>query len=402
MTKQHYDDELRTKLTRSLSRIYRAALTGEEAVERRYALKPPYPWSDMGRHMSEFREWTRFWRQPVPYWTVELTTHRPKNLGEQTDCPAAVVFHSAQSMLDYLGLSPDYEKLRHDYEQLVAGHEELGAVVLRHRKAFLADRSLAASVLHVADYFAAHGQAAARPRYLRELDIPHVHTKWIEDHKELATAVYGALYPASGVRTFTDFCDHLDLLVQAPTANIYLRSLDPELTFGGAQTVMLTGAELLRIRLPFRYVFVAENKLNGYTFPAVPAGAVIFGAGNAASGLLAATADQSGNWLSQCQNLYYWGDMDRDGFRILSRFRRQFPQVKSLLMDRDTFAAYDEFAVPDDGSEVDMPELLTAEEQRGWQYMTEQPSGAQRLEQERIPLAAVRAALAGIVPGILY
>lgn len=397
-----YDSVLRARLTRSMNKIYRAALTGEDTVERRYTLKPPYPWSDMGRHMSEFREWTRFWRRPVPYWTVELTTHRPKNLGEQTDCPAAVVFHSAQSMLDYLGLSSDYEQLRHDYEQLVAGHEELGAVVLRYRKALLADRSLAASVLRVADYFAAHRQAAARPRYLREVDIPHVNTKWIGDHKELATAVYGALYPASGVRTFTDFCDHLDLLEQAPTANIYLRSLDPELTFGGAQTVMLTVAELLRIRLPFRYVFVAENKLNGYTFPAVPAGAIIFGAGNAASGLLAATADQSGNWLSQCQNLYYWGDMDRDGFHILSRFRRQFPQVQSLLMDRDTFAAYDEFAVQDDGSEVDMPELLTAEEQRAWQYMMAQPPEAQRLEQERIPLAAVRAALAEIVPGIIY
>jgi len=37
-------------------------------------------------------------------------------------------------------------------------------------------------------------------------------------------------------------------------------------------------------------------------------------------------------WLHQCQ-VYYWGDIDVQGFEILSLFRQRFPHAKSLLMD---------------------------------------------------------------------
>lgn len=35
--------------------------------------------------------------------------------------------------------------------------------------------------------------------------------------------------------------------------------------------------------------------------------------------------------------LYYWGDLDAQGFEILSQFRGYFPQAQSLLMDSETF-----------------------------------------------------------------
>ena len=40
------------------------------------------------------------------------------------------------------------------------------------------------------------------------------------------------------------------------------------------------------------------------------------------------------------QSLYYWGDIDVQGFEILSQFRSYFPQTQSLLMDRATFDTY--------------------------------------------------------------
>jgi hypothetical protein len=34
--------------------------------------------------------------------------------------------------------------------------------------------------------------------------------------------------------------------------------------------------------------------------------------------------------------IYYWGDLDTHGFRILDQFRSLFPQTKSFLMDAQT------------------------------------------------------------------
>ena len=63
--------------------------------------------------------------------------------------------------------------------------------------------------------------------------------------------------------------------------------------------------------------------------PDVPDTLAVFGSGKGASLL------PDCHWVKTSEIVYfYWGDCDEAGYGILSDLRRTFPQVQSLLMDR--------------------------------------------------------------------
>jgi len=59
----------------------------------------------------------------------------------------------------------------------------------------------------------------------------------------------------------------------------------------------------------------------------------IFGSGFSVHNL------KNAQWLSNCE-LLYWGDLDVQGFEILSQFRSYFPHAQSMLMDKITFEKF--------------------------------------------------------------
>lgn len=85
--------------------------------------------------------------------------------------------------------------------------------------------------------------------------------------------------------------------------------------------------------------------------------------------------------LDDITELIYWGDLDAQGFEILSQFRSYFGQVKSLLMDKATFDNYfeKECGTP---SKINVKLNLTTEEEELYQYIK---VNNYRLEQEKIP-----------------
>ena len=44
------------------------------------------------------------------------------------------------------------------------------------------------------------------------------------------------------------------------------------------------------------------------------------------------------------KKLYYWGDMDPQGFDILHMFRTRFPDTRSLFMNIDCYNQFKEYA----------------------------------------------------------
>jgi hypothetical protein len=79
--------------------------------------------------------------------------------------------------------------------------------------------------------------------------------------------------------------------------------------------------------------------------------------------------------------MFYWGDFDAQGFQILSEIRTHFPNIKSFLMDRETF---DKFYEGDMGKETNVEKelCLTPEENKMFQYLK---INNLRLEQEKVP-----------------
>jgi hypothetical protein len=129
-------------------------------------------------------------------------------------------------------------------------------------------------------------------------------------------------------------------------------------------------------------VFIVENKVNLLTLPPSPRAMALGGLGNAVTQL------SEISWLHHA-DIYYWGDLDVEGFEILARLRRHFPLVKSLLMDKTTWRDFQSLSIPGNVIDRDLPERLTTEERHLCQQLAE---SQRRLEQERIPQRAVVAA----------
>jgi len=106
---------------------------------------------------------------------------------------------------------------------------------------------------------------------------------------------------------------------------------------------------------------------------------VIFGNGYGAGRI------KNASWLEK-KNIYYWGDIDMDGFAILSQVRGYFSQTQSLLMDSITIEKFKELAVKSSERSVKELKHLSDVERVVYERLVSDYYGKNfRLEQERIP-----------------
>lgn len=89
-------------------------------------------------------------------------------------------------------------------------------------------------------------------------------------------------------------------------------------------------------------------------------------------------------WLADLP-IWYWGDLDADGFAILSAVRSHLPQVRSVLMDEDAVRRWRHLATVDSNPDRKDLSALRASEDGARGLLAS--SGYQRIEQERILLA---------------
>ena len=104
-------------------------------------------------------------------------------------------------------------------------------------------------------------------------------------------------------------------------------------------------------------------------------------------------------WLHD-KEIYYWGDIDRDGFAILSRVRGYFPHIKSLLMDDVTIDMFRAYAIQENESKRNTNRLenLTNEESIIYNNLCSEIYGERfRLEQERIDFKYVLKSISQIM-----
>lgn len=179
-----------------------------------------------------------------------------------------------------------------------------------------------------------HFQANPRPnRFARELGIPGVDSKFIEDNRVVLSEWLDRLLPSesieSSVRGQADhgFERRYGLRFEEPL--IRFRWLDCSKAPGGIDDAAIPLSNLMTYAPPCSRVIVTENKVNFLTLPECPDTLAIFGRGYAVDLL------RHIPWLAN-RPLHYWGDLDTHGFSILNRLRQYVPHVQSLLMNRDT------------------------------------------------------------------
>lgn len=174
--------------------------------------------------------------------------------------------------------------------------------------------------------------------YLRQVDLPGVHTKFIESHRGVLTELFDLALPndavdvtKTGVSQFAARYGFLDKPI-----HIRFRSLDQGIQpIEGVSypDISLDADSFSRLNLSVGCVFITENEINFLTFPHVKDAIVIFGKGFGWDALARS------RWLNDCV-IYYWGDIDTHGFAILDQLRSHFAHVESILMDRETLDAH--------------------------------------------------------------
>jgi hypothetical protein len=228
--------------------------------------------------------------------------------------------------------------------------------------------------------------------YLRQIDLPGIHTKWIEGLRGVLIELFDlALDPEQIDSRFTGvagFCRRYGFLDKP--LSVRFRLLDPSipvLPVESDQDLTVTADVFARLDLPVRTVFMTENEINFLAFPAIPGALVIFGAGYGFDAI------KDARWLHD-RAFYYWGDLDTHGFAILNQLRGLFPHVQSFLMDEQTLLAHRSLWGREDRPETRPLTRLTDEENNVYDQLRQNLRGEQvRLEQERIGFGYVRQAL---------
>jgi hypothetical protein len=213
--------------------------------------------------------------------------------------------------------------------------------------------------------------------YIRELPIP-IHTKFIEQHKDILGRLLTELLPAEVIMDTANSFEERFHLRKSPSL-CRIRLLDHRLAesfFSGITDISMLVEEAAKLSLPVKRVFIIENLMTFLTLPPQPDACAIFGKGFQAQQV------KQLEWLHQCE-IWYWGDMDAHGFEILSQVRGYFPHVQSMLMDRDTYDKFKRYSVK--GTDAIQKDLsnLSEKERELYAYLFTQ-SGHSRLEQEHI------------------
>ena len=240
--------------------------------------------------------------------------------------------------------------------------------------------------------------------YLRTLDLPGIHSKFVEAHRSLLAELFDQLLPdeaidrdATGIGGFARRYGFLE----KPT-RLRFRVVDPQvnplfldptglLSPGFSSDLTLDVHSLASLGTLPQKVFITENEANFLAFPPCPGAWVFFGAGYGFSALRAIP------WLLD-RPIYYWGDIDTHGFAMVSQLRTVLPHAQTILMDRQTFLDHREFWVTEDDPISRPLPLLTEEESALYADLVAHRLGHRlRLEQEFVRYSEVERAIENIL-----
>lgn len=304
--------------------------------------------------------------------TIDCARTKTRFIGSQS-LPKRIYYENELDYVGYLNKINEVKTFKHLKNETLRLYPELKSWLGTNPLKLVANMEHWQDILKVVSYFKSNPKPDL---YIRELPIK-VHTKFIERNKsvlrELLDIVNADSLNADEQKHFeTRF--HL----KYSEALVHFRLLDSQIAqqyFSGLEDISVRISDFSRIELPISKVLIVENLMNLLTLPKMKSTLSIFGKGFKVLSL------KNIEWLKSCQ-IRYWGDLDAQGFEILSGFRVHYPHTKSLMMDKSTFDKFYEGDIETKSKVSSLPNLTEAEQimhqllfKNKW-----------RLEQEKIPM----------------
>lgn len=306
-------------------------------------------------------------------YTLEFQRVKTKYLGTQ-DLPTSIFFDTEKDFLQFLGKEKEVKLFRESLTKITETYPQLKEWIIKNPTKVIENHGEWESILKVCKYF----KQSPKPNlYIRELPIK-VHTKFVERNRSVIKELLEILISEHINIDEKLFEKRFNLKYSEP--QIRFKVLDKEISqkfFSGIDDLAIPVGQFEILNLSVKKVIILENKTTFYTaltLPKMNKTIALFGSGFSVYNL------KNIHWFEN-KELLYWGDIDAQGFEILSQFRSYFPQAKSILMDKQTF---EKFFENDNGTptKISIQLNLTDEEQQLYDILK---TNNWRLEQEKIP-----------------
>ena len=290
------------------------------------------------------------------------------------DIPEVISFEDEDNYLKFIGKKNEFSAFLMNVQFIRNSMPILGEWIIENPLTIISNDKKWPDLLKVCDWFVNHFEP--QKYYIRELPIS-VHTKFIEDNKTVLGKMLDHLVPDKINSTENEFEKRYCLKYIQPL--VRFRWLTLKDGNGFYDDVSIPMDQFLATPQLCSRIFIIENKMNFLTFPQVPDSIAVWGKGFAIENLRHAA------WLSQ-REIFYWSDLDIQGFQMLSQMRSYFPQTKAFLMEDIFLSLLEEFIVPGTPASINSLVHLDEIERALFEKLRE---GNIRLEQERIPQVRV-------------
>jgi hypothetical protein len=309
-------------------------------------------------------------------YSVKWREVRSRTFG-QNQFPEHILFETADDLLRFVGRKAEFEMLATAANRLRSQFQILDSWIRANPKTMVEIAPELGGLIEVLSWFREHPQPGL---YARELPLP-VHTKFIKDHEHVLRQWFDLVLPPDAIRADEEHFERRYGLRYAEP-HLPLRFLDRRLQECAGfpcDELSLPLRDFARLPLAGCTVYVVENRVNLLTLPSFEGGLALGGLGGGVTLLRYLP------WLESA-SIWYWGDIDVEGFAILASLRAIYPRVQSLLMDRATIDRHEQFVVPGTANKPELPIHLNDQERSCFLYCREHNL---RLEQERIPQTEV-------------
>lgn len=338
-------------------------------------LKPPSDHAELIREVERLRQGSK---ASVGYgYTVNYQLRRSYQHGSN-DFPESVYIETMEDLVRLARKTGEYRDLMKAVALIRRSLPELEQWLRSHWRRLLDALTDVPALIGVTRWLIQHPRPDCFPR---ELPL-QISSKLIESHWPLLATWWDILLTPESIDYGCDPKNYAQRYgFRWPQPHLLIRLLDRDLK----ETL---GVPFVEFSLPIkelaawiyqadqlRSVIIVENKTNLLTFPATDKSIALGGLGFGASNLSRVP------WLHRVA-VNYWGDLDVEGFRILSLVRSIFPQTQSFLMDLGTLIELEALAVPGNAAIATPPLHLTIPEREAFCYCSQRNL---RLEQERIP-----------------
>ncbi|KAB2942728.1 MAG: DUF2220 family protein [Candidatus Methanoperedens sp.] len=303
---------------------------------------------------------------------VELSQSNTRKYGLQS-FPCRIYFENETDYLKYIKKEKEVSEFKIAISQIRETIPSLNDWIDKNTSKVIGNIGKWNNILKVCEYF----QKNTKPNlYIRELPI-EIHTKFIEENKGTLKQLLDFLLPNGAIKKDeSEFEKRFYLRYDEPL--IRVRALDQSslakynLSFSDFSIPIIIFNNLKIMNGRF---IITENKMNFLTLPYLKDTFGLFVGGFGIEIL------KQIDWLKN-SNIFYWGDIDAQGFQILSQIRSYFPHTKSVMMDFKTLNLFQQFIVSGTPTNTNIDfQNLTDEEKELFNYLCEKNF---RLEQEKI------------------